>query len=124
MAKSFIPRLDLEYQVSRPIFLRIIGQYDANYQDNLRDDSRTGLPVFLRNSGTGAFTRAARFQNNQVQASFLFSYQPVPGTVAFVGYGSNLTEPDAFRFDVRRANDNFFVKLSYLFGVGGPTVAR
>ncbi len=118
--KTFIPRLDLEYQLSRPVFFRIIGQYDANYQNNLRDDSRTNLPIFTLNAATGVYTRAAEFQTNQFQGSFLFSYQPVPGTVAFVGYGNNLTEPEAFHFALRRANDSFFVKLSYLFSLGRP----
>jgi hypothetical protein len=40
-----IPRLTVEYQVSRPIFLRVIGEYDSRKQDALRDDSRTELPI-------------------------------------------------------------------------------
>jgi len=40
-----IPRVKVEYQVSRPIFVRVIGEYDARRQDALRDDSRTGLPI-------------------------------------------------------------------------------
>ena len=40
------------------------------------------------------------------------------GTVFFIGYGSSLTETDAFSFrDLARVNDGFFVKLSYLFRV-------
>ena len=114
--KTIIPRLDLEYQLSRPVFFRLIGQYDAAYQNDLRDDSRTNLPLFTRNRVTGAYSRLAATQTNQLQLSYLFSYQPVPGTVAFIGYGSDLDEPDAFRFALRRADDSFFVKLSYLFG--------
>ena len=122
--KTLIPRLDLEYQLSRPIFFRIIGQYDAAYQDNLRDDSRTNLPVYYANAN-GTYTPAARSQSNQLQTSFLFSYQPVPGTVAFVGYGNDLLEPESFRFALRRTDDNFFVKFSYLFGLGGsPPAAK
>ncbi len=113
---QFIPRLDLEYQVSRPIFLRLIGQYNAVYQDSLRDDSRTGLPIYYRDSTTGAFTRASAFTTNQFQVQGLFAYQPVPGTVAFIGYGNNLTEPESFHFlTLRRTADSFFVKFSYLF---------
>jgi hypothetical protein len=42
----------------------------------------------------------------------------VPGTVAFIGYGNTLLEPDAFHFAaLRRQADNFFVKFSYLFSV-------
>ncbi len=115
-AKTLIPRLDVEYQLSRPIFLRLIGQYDAAYQNNLRDDARTDLPIYTFNPATGAYTRAAAFQSNQLQLSGLFSYQPLPGTVAFVGYGNNLVEPEGFHFNpLRRVADNFFVKFSYLF---------
>ena len=42
-----IPRLKLEYQLSRAIFFRFVGEYDAYRQDDLRDDSRTDLPIFL-----------------------------------------------------------------------------
>jgi hypothetical protein len=115
VGKTLIPRLTLEYQLSRPIFFRVIGQYDATYQDNLRDDTRSNLPIFLLNPATDTYALAARNQSNQLQASFLFSYQPVPGTVAFIGYGDNLVEPESFRFALRRTNDNFFVKFSYLF---------
>ena len=46
----------------------------------------------------------------------LFAYQPVPGTVAFVGYGNTTTEPDAFHiYTLTRVADDFFVKFSYLF---------
>jgi hypothetical protein len=46
---------------------------------------------------------------------WLFSYQPNPGTVIFAGYGSSMTESNAFRFsDLHRTTDGFFAKLSYL----------
>jgi hypothetical protein len=116
VGRTLIPRLDVEYQLSRPIFFRLVGQYDAAYQDNLRDDSRTNLPIFFRDPTTGTYARAATFSTNQFQVSGLFSYQPVPGTVAFIGYGNNLVEPDAFHFTtLRRVTDSFFVKFSYLF---------
>ncbi|PYQ47186.1 MAG: hypothetical protein DMF78_24385, partial [Acidobacteria bacterium] len=40
-----IPRLKVEYQLSRAVFFRVVGEYDASRQDALRDDSRTGLPI-------------------------------------------------------------------------------
>ena len=58
--ETLIPRLDVEYQLSRPIFFRFIGQYDAAYQDNLRDDSRTNLPIFIRDPTTGVYHARAR----------------------------------------------------------------
>jgi len=65
---------------------------------------------------TGVYTPLSSFQSNQFQLSGLFAYQPVPGTVAFIGYGNNLTEPNGFHFNpLRRVGDNFFVKFSYLF---------
>jgi len=115
-AKTLIPRLGVEYQLSRPIFFRIIGQYDATYQNNLRDDARTGLPIYFFDPASGTYARAAAFQSNRFQLTGLFSYQPIPGTVAFVGYGNNLAEPDGFHFNpLHRVADNFFVKFSYLF---------
>lgn len=116
VGRTRIPRLTTEYQLSRPIYFRLIGQYVAAYRDNLRDASRTELPLFFRDPATGAFTRATTFSANQFQVSGLFAYQPVPGTIAFVGYGNILTEPTPFHFlALRRTADNFFVKLSYLF---------
>ncbi len=49
---QYLPRLDAEYQLSRVIFFRIIGQYNAVYQDSLRDDSRSNLPIAIRDPAT------------------------------------------------------------------------
>ena len=49
-----IPRLKAEYQISRPIFVRVVGEYNSDWQDDLRDDSRTNLPIYIRNRATGA----------------------------------------------------------------------
>ena len=43
-----IPRVKLEYQATRAIFVRWVGEYDSQYQADLRDDSRTGLPIVVR----------------------------------------------------------------------------
>ncbi|MBI4421088.1 MAG: carbohydrate binding family 9 domain-containing protein [Gemmatimonadetes bacterium] len=110
-----IPRLKLEYQATRAVFFRFVGQYDAQFRDDLRDDSRSGFPILLRSSA-GTFTRATERKNNNVRVDWLFSYQPNPGTVFFAGYGASLREPEAFRFgDLDRTTDGFFVKASYLF---------
>jgi hypothetical protein len=113
-----IPRLQVEYQLSRAIFLRWIGEYDANEQDDLRDDSRTELPVVIRNPTTGAYERARAFTRNQFRNDWLFSYQPNPGTVIFAGYGNTLREDRPLRFSgLGRIRDGFFVKVSYLFRI-------
>lgn len=115
-----IPRIKVEYQLARPIFVRVVGQYDAQFQDALRDDSRTGAPILLFNAKRQRYERSTRFAANGFRGDALFSYQPTPGTVLFVGYGSTMVEPDAFAFrELDRTNDGFFVKLSYLFSSGG-----
>jgi hypothetical protein len=107
-----IPRLKVEYQLNRAIFLRLVAQYDIRQQDSLRDDSRTNFPVLFYN---GAYSRAGLVNSNTLRMDWLFSFQPSPGTVLFAGYGSSMTETDAFTFkDIRRTGDGFFMKLSYL----------
>lgn len=110
-----IPRLRVEYQVTRPIFVRLIAEQDGNFQDTLRDDSRTNLPVFIR-TATG-YAPALRTSSRRLRLDWLFSYQPTPGTVFFAGYGSSLRldDEDARRpRSYRRTQDGFFAKLSYL----------
>ena len=112
-----IPRVKAEYQISRPIFVRVVGEYNSDWQDDLRDDSRTNLPIYIRNPATGAFARAAKTHLRSFRADWLFSYQPTPGTVLFAGYGNTLAsaEEDPRGARLRRAADGFFLKLSYLF---------
>jgi hypothetical protein len=111
-----VPRLRIEYQVTRSIFLRLVGQYDAEATDALRDDSRTNLPILGRDPATGAWVRTGPLGRNGLQADWLFSFRPTPGTVFFAGYGSSLTEAQAFRFrGLDRVRDGFFLKASYLF---------
>lgn len=113
-----VPRLKIEYQLSRPIFIRLIGQYTSNETDSLRDDSRTNGPILVRDPRTGAFTRTPRVVSNVARVDWLFSYHPTPGTVVYLGYGNSLEEPLAFRFrGFTRVSDGFFAKLSYLFHV-------
>jgi hypothetical protein len=110
-----IPRLTVEYQVSRPVFVRLVGQYIQSETDSLRDNSRTELPIYIAQDD-GTLARASAQKHDLFHADVLFSYQPNPGTVVYAGYGSNQVEPAAFRFqDFTRVNDGFFVKLSYLF---------
>ena len=110
-----IPRVKLEYQVARPIFVRFVGQYVSSEKDALRDVGRTELPIYIR-TASGTFRPALARSSNSFRPEFLFSYQPNPGTVIFAGYGSTLVDTEAFRFkDATRTNDGFFVKVSYLF---------
>ena len=111
-----IPRLKVEYQLTRAIFFRVVGEYDANRRATLRDDGRTDLPIVIRDPASGLYEPALRSERNRFRVDWLFSYQPTPGTVVFAGYGSTLTEPDGLRFRaLRRDTDGFFLKVSYLF---------
>jgi hypothetical protein len=128
---SRIPRLKLEYQLSRAIFLRVVGDYTSYYQDDLRDDSRTNAPIVAPDSLTGELRPIHAYRENFFRGDYLFSYQPNPGTVVFVGYGRGFagfdtTDPlwsqrdDNWRLgrkasDLLPVSDAVFVKLSYLF---------
>jgi hypothetical protein len=112
-----IPRLKIEYQLARPLFVRAVGEYSSTKQADLRDDTRTFAPILIRRSD-GTFQPALGTTRNRFRADWLFSYRPSPGTVLFAGYGSTLTEPEALRFrSLDRTSDSFFVKLTYLFRV-------
>lgn len=108
-----IPRLKIEYQLSRPIFFRFVGQYSVDERDALKDPV-TGFQI-LQRSGTRYVLTTARGVND-FRVDWLISFRPNPGTVVFVGYGASLTETDPFAFsDLSRVRDGFFLKLSYLF---------
>ena len=115
-----IPRLKLEYQIARPVFVRLVGEYDSFYRDALRDEGRTGRPLLVNGALTSART------SSSFRGDFLFSYQPNPGTVLFFGYGAHyadtraLSEPFEFPSSLRfqgynRTDDALFIKASYLF---------
>ena len=109
-----VARAKVEYQISRPLFVRLVGQYIQDKTDSLRDDSRTNAPILI--AGSAGVTRTTPSATNLFHVDALLSYQPVPGTVLFAGYGSDMTDQDAFRFrGLTRQGDAFFVKLSYLF---------
>ena len=128
VARTQIPRIRAEYQITRSIFVRAVGEYRADYADDLRDTDHGGEPIY-RQTANG-FVRARGFTTvdrrpkhvNSFRPELLFSYLPSPGTVIYAGYGGTLLEPEAFRLgrglgELRRQNDALFVKLSYLFRV-------
>ncbi len=115
LSTAHIPRLKIEYQISRPIFVRFVGQYIAQKRDDLRDPE-TDDPILLFDPVNEEFIPAAAVAANDLRVDWLFSFRPTPGTVVFVGYGASLTEAEAFGFGgLERVRDGFFVKLSYLF---------
>ena len=120
VGRDIVPRVKVEYQVARSLFVRAVGEYAAHWQDSLRDDSRTNDPILIRDPRTGIYARAAAQSSNAVRLDWLVSFTPSPGTVVYAGYGSSLTEAEGFAFHgVRRLRDGFFVKLSYLIRYSG-----
>ena len=114
VARNVIPRLKIEYQLTRSIFVRVVGEYDFNETNDLRDESRTYYPLLV--DGEEAFATRSR----TLRGDYLFSYTPRPGTVLYVGYGNAGTGlPDATRrfifAPLQRTSDYFFFKYSYLF---------
>lgn len=107
-ATETIPRLKLEYQVNRALFLRFVGQYSAQDQAPLEDGN--GKPILVNGQADPGRV------SNELRMDWLFSYRPVPGTLLYLGYGSTLEEPEQFRFsNLHRVRDGFFGKLSYTF---------
>jgi hypothetical protein len=127
VANNRIPRLKIEYQIARPVFVRLVGEYTSLSRDALRDEGRTGKPIITFDEcADNAFQRTVSCQRSSFRGDFLFSYQPNPGTVLFVGYGAGYadTRPDARPFEFprsvgfrgyNRTDDALFMKASYLF---------
>jgi hypothetical protein len=103
-----IPRIKVEYQVNRALFLRLVGQYAAQKRAPLAD--RLGRPILIGG------VKDPGSSSNEFRMDWLFSYRPTPGTLVYLGYGSTMREPEQFRFgDLSRTVDGFFGKLSYVF---------
>jgi hypothetical protein len=106
-ARSIIPRLKLEYQPKRALFFRAIGEYRSERRAALLDPA-TGAPLLV----SGVSQPATNF--NGLRLDLLASFEPTPGTVAFLGYGSSLETDRDFNWSrLERVNDGFFVKLAY-----------
>jgi hypothetical protein len=110
-----IPRLKVEYQVNRALFVRLVGEYRADRQDSLRDVGRSELPILVLDPAADRFVPASAVHRNTLRADWLVAFQPNPGTVFFAGYGTT-HEDDPFirRPGFLRLADAFFVKASYL----------
>jgi len=113
VGRNVIPRVKLEYQLTRAVFMRLVGEYDLGETDDLRDETRTNYPLLIG----GELASASRVRS--LHGDYLFSYQPTPGTVLFLGYGSQADglpdETQRFNWQpLRRTSDYFFVKYSYL----------
>lgn len=112
-AFTHIPRLKVEYQLARPLFVRVVSQYTATRREPLRDP-RSGEILLVTNGGVTSPSTGST--TNVLRTDWLLSYRPAPGTVFFLGYGGSMSEPDPLAFQqLRRTSDSFFVKASYVF---------
>ncbi|MEO7998376.1 MAG: DUF5916 domain-containing protein [Gemmatimonadaceae bacterium] len=110
---SRIPRVKMEYQIARPLFVRLVAQYEATLQSALRDPYTN--TVLWASGANPAQLSGSSF--NSLRADWLVSYRPRPGIVLFGGYGNTMAEPEPLAFDrLRRVSDGFFAKASYVFG--------
>jgi hypothetical protein len=108
-ARTIIPRLKIEVQPTRALFFRVVAQYRSQRQAALLD-ATTGLPLGVNG------VPVASTQTDSLRIDWLASYQPHPGTVVFLGYGSTADSDRPLSFQsFRREEDAFFVKVAYLF---------
>lgn len=115
-SSQIVPRVRLEYQFSRALFLRFVGQVESRERSALRDP-RTERPLLSRSSADVYSPIAAR-RSLLGRADWLLSFLPSPGTVVFLGYGTALDATDTFRpGTAERTSDGAFVKFSYLYRV-------
>jgi hypothetical protein len=106
-ARSAIPRLKVEYQPHRALFFRVVGEYRSQRQAELLEPA-SGDPLFVG----GEPQPATSF--NGLRVDVLGSFEPTPGTVAFLGYGSSLESDREFNWSrLQRISDGFFLKLAY-----------
>lgn len=106
-ARTIIPRLKLEYQPTRSLFFRVVGEYVAERRAPLQD-ARTGDQLLVDGEAVNYF------ESDRFRVDWLASFEPSPGTVAFFGYGASLDDRNAFSFaDMTRQSDGFFLKLAY-----------
>jgi hypothetical protein len=108
-SRTIIPRLKLEYQPARSLLFRVVSE--------LRDERTDALRV--AGGGTVLFINGAPSavrKDRRLRTDWLISYEPNPGTVAFLGYGSTLERPETEGLSrLRRAQDGFFLKVAYQF---------
>ena len=107
-ANDVIPRVKVEYQLTRAMFFRVVSEYHSQRLDALRAPG--GRVLYI------AGMPSAPSESSRLRLDWLMSYQPVPGTVAFLGYGTGMDAPQSDAYStLRRSDDAFFVKLAYQF---------
>ncbi|HEX5580976.1 MAG TPA: DUF5916 domain-containing protein, partial [Gemmatimonadaceae bacterium] len=90
-ARTVIPRARVEFQPTRALFFRMVGEYQAERRAAPRD-AASGELLYL-----GELPLTA-FESNGLRLEWLASYQPTPGTIAVLGYAVDLRERDPLAF--------------------------
>ncbi len=113
-SSATIPRLRVQYQFTRALHVRLLGEYSAQETNGLRDPG-TGMPLIACDDD-GACEPIASDPSNRFHIEALFAYEPSPGSVFYAGYSRDMTEPSAFGFGPLATQlDGLFVKLSYRY---------
>jgi hypothetical protein len=109
-ARTTIPRIKLEYQPNRALFFRVITEYRSERRVALEDPA-TGRPLLVDGVVSGPQ------RSDGLRMDVLLSFEPTPGTVAFLGYGSSRAKDLVLNPAARLTptSDGFFVKLAYMF---------
>jgi hypothetical protein len=108
-SRTFIPRAKLEFQPTRSLLFRVVSELRDERTDALRAN---GTNDILTVNGQLSAPQHSR----RLQTDWLISYEPSPGTVAFLGYGNTLRLPDEEGLSsARRQADGFFLKVAYQF---------
>jgi hypothetical protein len=103
-----IPRLKAQYQFSRALFARVVGQYNLQRREPLRDPG-TGGVLHVNGVPTAATERG------EFGGQFLLSYEHSPGTLVYLGWSQQMRGASTWRIDeMVRQSDGLFVKFSYL----------
>jgi hypothetical protein len=81
-----------------------------------RDDSRTRLPILIRDPATGLYAPAVAFERIAFASTRSSRISRRRAQSSLPAARSVLAEPEGLRFgNLRRTNDGFFLKISYLF---------
>ncbi len=108
-SRTNLSRLRLQYQFTKALRARAIGQYSLEERDALRDPA-TGKALWYDDQPVGNVDRGT------FQGQLLLSYEPSPGTIFYAGYSRIMQGVSTYalgRMDPMA--DGFFVKISYRF---------
>ncbi len=101
-----IPRLKVQYQFTRALFVRGIVQYNLQERDTLG-----GANPFRINGEISEPVDAG-----EMRYDFLISYEPSPGTIVYAGWSRMLEGPETYRYgQLTPVSEGLFLKVSYLF---------